>query len=103
MNKAIIDAYRHYWGGFANDSDAEVESRLNTEIRRYAILSDNSVCIFKGQPALYDACVSNNAEQFATLLGVPWPVPERVTVKSLAAEVAALHAKFQAFIGQPIV
>lgn len=99
MNKAIIDAYRHFWGGFGNDSDAEVESRLNTEMRRYAAFGDNSVCIFKGQPALFEACKADGAETFAKLLGVPWPVPERVTVQSLAADVAALNAKFQAFIG----
>lgn len=95
MDARILQAYRYHMG-WTNADDAEVEGRLYTEAVRY---DRWKVGLFKDKPAMFAAYEAGNAEAFATLLGVPWPLPAQVTVASLAAELAALNAKFQAFAG----
>lgn len=96
----MIAVYRHFWKwSTAMADDAEVAGRLHTDWIRYTNWRDNADSIFKGKPELFAAYEDGDAETFARLLGVPWPVPVPVTLQSLTAELAALTAKFKAFAG----
>lgn len=96
----MIDAYRHHWGWTtAVADDAEVAGRLHTDWIRYKNWGDNADSIFHGKPEMFKAYEANDAETFARLLGVPWPVPVPVTLVGLAAELAALSARISEFAG----
>lgn len=96
----LTDVYRHFRGWAPTTADdAEVAGRLHTEWLRYKTWGDNVDTIFVGKPDLFIAHEAGDVEAFARLLGVPWPVPTPVTLKSLAAELEALATKFKAFAG----
>jgi len=98
----MVDVARHYWGGMASESDELVGQRLAQEARQYEVHGAVPNNLFSLRLVIPAAYKDGDVETFAKALGVPWPVPERVTVQSLAADLAALHAKFQAFVGSSV-
>ena len=93
----MIDVYRHFLGGMASESDADLQARLSQDVLRFKVWHSNAESIFRNSPQAFSAHEQGDVRGFAEALGVPWPVPERVTVQSLAAELDALAAKFKAF------
>lgn len=97
----MIDVYRHFLGGMPSTSDADIQARLSVAALRYKSvqLGGEADTFFKSAPAAFKAYETDDVRGFAEALGVPWPVPVPVTIKSLAAELDALNAKFKAFAG----
>lgn len=93
----MVDVARHLWGIAPSvEDDAQISGRLHVDWIRYKTWGDNADSIFHRKPEAFEAYQSNDAETFARLLGVPWPVPVPVTLKGLVAELEALLAKFKA-------
>lgn len=95
----MIDVYRHFLGGMASESDAELQARLSQDVLRFKVWHSNAESIFRNCPQAFSAHEQGDVRAFAEALGVPWPVPEHVTLKTLAADLDLLTAKFKKFAG----
>lgn len=95
----LLDVYRFFLGGMPTESDSELQGRLSVDVLRYKTWGNSGDTIFHDHPEAFSAHEQGDVKAFASALGVPWPVPERVTMKSLVAELESFVAKLKAFSG----